>query len=704
MNSKNRNQKGGGQSGGNGNGRKTTSTTTKPTGRKGPEKPVTIDLTAKDITPKDAQAEKAEGAKGTAAKGQAEPKTQAKESSPSSTKSAAASATSDEAKVTEKPTEPKTAAKTENKGASTADPKKPETSPSGTSDKKASDAKDGEPKTANTGSDIDGKSAKDGGGDAKPAAAAASASAASVSSGAVPKVAPKSSETKSSEKPVPGKAESESKSDRPKAAPIAKEPPRKSGGFGSALLGAVFGGILSLAGFIGLQTFGYLPQAGEDFSADIGDIEVRLADLESAVSGQSASDPAVTDALASLETRLDEVAGLAETANSTANETAEALSNVEVSEPDTAAGDQSGEATIPQSVTDSLESIEERVAALEARPAVPALQPGETGDADSAGLVAALTALQGEIRALDAEVDNLQIVPQAEVDAIGERLSSLEAAVGDVSQTVAAISIPSLVPLQEELASISGQIGDLSTQIGSLQTETAALSDARDTAAAGLETVTGDLAALVERATGLETTIGEQSEQVEQAESAAVTAQSAARAVALANLETVVATGGSLDTALAALGDAGFAAETLAPLQPFAESGLRNNQALSAELGTLIGRAASLQEAQDVPAEEAGPIEKLFRNATSVIAIRRVDESTVSSNEPLGALRPAFEAGDVGAFETALLSLQDNQKTVFETWLSEWKAAETAKSLVANLKTAAASSGGQSEASEGETQ
>ncbi|MEM8839194.1 MAG: hypothetical protein AAGE89_13950 [Pseudomonadota bacterium] len=697
MNSKNGNQKGRGQSGGNGS--KTTGTTTKSTGRKAPEKPVTIDLTAKDITPKDAQAEKAEAAKETAAKGEAEAKTAAKESAPSSTKSAAASVTPDEAKVAEKPTE----AKTEDKGASKQDPKKQEASSSVASEKKASDAKDGDPKTTKTGTDMDGKSAKDGGGAAKPAVAAASASAASASSGAVPKVAPKSSETKSSEKPVTTKAASENKSDKPKAAPIDKEPPRKSGGFGSALMGAVFGGILSLAGFIGLQTFGYLPQAGEDFSADIGDIEVRLADLESAVSGQSASDPAVTDALASLETRLAEVAGLAETANATAIETAEALANVEASEPGTAAGDQSGEATIPQSVTDSLTSIEERVAALEARPAVPALQPGETGDAESAGLVAALAALQGEIRALDAEVDNLQIVPQAEVDAIGERLSSLETAVGDVSQTVAAISIPSLVPLQEELAAISGQIGDLSTQIGSLQTETAALSEARDSAAAGLETVTGDLAVLVERATGLETTIGEQSEQVEQAESAAVTAQSAARAVALANLETVVATGGSLDTALAALGDAGFAAEALAPLQPFAESGLRNTEALSAELGTLIGRAASLQEAQEAPAEEAGPIEKLLRNATSVIAIRRVDESAVSSNEPLGALRPAFEAGDVGAFETALLSLQDNQKAVFETWLSEWKAAETAKSLVGDLKTAA-SSGGQSEASEGETQ
>lgn len=495
---------------------------------------------------------------------------------------------------------------------------------------------------------------------------------------------PVEGEKKEAQKPAsPINAKPEVKT-APEPAPKTPTAKQSGGGFFTSLIAAVFGGIIAIGIFYGLQLFGLAPAPTQDLSADLADLEVQIADLNT---GDGVSSE-VTERLDTLSIRVDDVAGVANRALEQAGEALSIASNFEVSE--TVQQQAPSTPEIPTTLLARIEALEARLSDVEATPTANIGNSENTSTATTsdstasvanipASVIQRLSAIETRLSADEKKNADTQTNTGEAIKKLDSDLAGLEETIAAISTTIAAISIPSLLPLEDKLAELETSLVTISSDVSTL----------KETVSAGTvdsETMMSETASLSEKTASLEASINTLEETLSGQVDAISIAQSSAQTVALANLQTIAANGGSFETALKALAKTGIDQETIASLQPYAESGLRSKSALGVELQNILKEAAKFEEANADETKELSPLEKLLQNATSTIGVKKVGEGAVEASTALNAMKEAFQNDDIDGFTTQINTLNDNQIPLFDTWLEEWRANLSLSTLLAEAQ------------------
>ena len=137
---------------------------------------------------------------------------------------------------------------------------------------------------------------------------------------------------------------------------------------------------------------------------------------------------------------------------------------------------------------------------------------------------------------------------------------------------------------------------------------------------------------------------------------------------------------------LSALRALGANSQELAPLEPFAATGLPNAQALGRELSALV---PAMLAASGTPAHE-GFLQKLQANAERLVRIQRIEE--VQGNDVgavLSRIAGDAERGDVSAALAELGKLPPQVRAPAEAWIKKAQAREGALASARALRTEA---------------
>ena len=460
----------------------------------------------------------------------------------------------------------------------------------------------------------------------------------------------------------------------------------KSGGsFFPNLVASIIGGVIAVGGFIGLQKADIIPSFGD---GGVAALTSRVASLEAV----PAVDAVSLDEFSSLSERLDEMEQGIENVDEfiIPDEVLARLTALEARLADAdegAAPAITGDASLSNGITERLAAIEARLSARESdgvdgqiaaldeklakldegfaavqsaltveesnnQPAVDvSAGPDDTNDATSdasfADLNSQLAALQEKVAAL-------------EIPAVSQ--GSSEAIVSAARQSVFSTIDPKFNALQTKLDETSSLLGAVQEKIASVDS---AQSD-----------VGGKLAALSEKLGSVEGALDTQNETT-------ASVQLATKGLALENLKAIAQNGGALGSALTSLKRAGIEPEAIEALQPFSATGLKDTASLKSELSNLISLAAAKNSPTGEAPKELSAFEKLARNAKSFIKIRSLsDEGT----GPFNQLQAQFDAGNMDGFLKTLETLSDDQKEVFNQWLSEWKGNLALSSLIQKIE------------------
>lgn len=412
-----------------------------------------------------------------------------------------------------------------------------------------------------------------------------------------------------------------------------KPPINKSGGFFQAVMAAFIGGIIAVLGFIALQMAGVFSSmnAASD-GPDTAALEQRIAVIENLPVPESVNPSDIVglaQRIATIEAAVDAPADspvISEEVDARLTALEARLAQVETSRgADSGSGNDSGPAAV-----------------LEGAPA--------------AGLADRLTAIEARLSAAGAKAN------ASDLDALKQQISELDLKIVELSKAVT----------QAETATLSDEASSL---LMGLSAELDTLKSDFDMLKSNGTDFVSQLATLTSKVDATQKAIAEQS-------GSNSVLREVAQTVALDNLKQVALSGAPFSDAFAALQKSGLAAEKVELIAPYANKGLPDTETLKIKLDELIGTA--LARGQPEPATLEAPqsaFDKLLSNARSVIKIRKIDDTTAPANSLFNQMREAFASGNTVSFVEALNKLDDGQKELFLSWVSDWKAVMSLQTL-----------------------
>lgn len=454
--------------------------------------------------------------------------------------------------------------------------------------------------------------------------------------------------------------------DRPMPVSPPREPERARIPVFALLAAGVVGGVISLGGAAALLSAGVLPPLGpvpQDRSADIQVAVDRLGDEVAALKAAPApvADPApvaaLTDRLAALETRVSEIpaptappdvegplgevrSGLADVAGrlqalEQRPVPADPADRIEAltAAVDTVRREAEASRAALDGLTGALDQERQKIAALEARPEQPPIDPARLD-----ALEAASTAATGRVEAIATELaavsGRVGAMETATADARSELRSAGEAINRQIAETVD--------PLKSDVAALKGAVDPLAAAVPGLDQR---LAKAEETLAAAPKE--GEIATLSLAVTSLSSKVasGEPF-----ADDLAVLRAAAQDLPDVTALEAVAANGAPTTDELVA----GF------PLQP-------------------------ILSARPAP-PEAGVLDRMLIGAKSIVNYRETGAAATDDlSQPLDALNRALSDGDLPAAQAAWDQLPAYAKDRSTEWKAELDRKIAADSAVATL-------------------
>lgn len=422
----------------------------------------------------------------------------------------------------------------------------------------------------------------------------------------------------------------------PKAAPAA-EAARGGAGFGSMAAAGLLGGVIGAGLLFGADRAGLLPPREDG----------RVAALEQRIAGLAPRDAltALDKRVSGTETALKSLPEAVKAAEATAKQ---ALAQAGQQGGPSAEGDRGAAPALPADVLARLDSLDQRVSALQE-------EPGKDGQAavqpapEFAGVPDRLKALEDKAAAPPQELDQRIAALQADVESrttanaeadrtLGQRLDALQQA------------------LDERVKSATEAV-EKATQ-ASQQAAEAGRTQAQETTRA-LERAQHEQA---DKIAALDKAVGQRAE--------AATVQAALRVVAADRVATALSTGAPYAEPLTTLRklETGDSAR-LDALAPFAEAGAPTTAQLAAEFRPVAEKAAAARRASEARSvAESGDIKaKLLSMADSIVQVRRVDAPPASGGRPAGEdpvekLQAALDRGALQDAVTAFEALPQEAK------------------------------------------
>jgi len=304
------------------------------------------------------------------------------------------------------------------------------------------------------------------------------------------------------------------------------------------------------------------------------------------------------------------------------------------------------------------------------------------------------------IAGLEAQVRDLAARPAGAldtktIDALAQRIAKIEEAVaklpaGDpaLADKLAAadnamkslgVALAALNKRSDDIAANAAQARDRAEAAEKAVTEMrASVQDAAKNAAAGISPA--DLDGLQKRIAGLE-----QSTKVAREDIAKTGAADAAARLALSAsaLRDAVLSGAPFAATLAQVKALSADEKTLAPLEPFAASGLPTVAALTRELRTLL---AGMEKTSGAEAPAGGFLERLQANAAKLVRVRPID--AVPGDDASAVLaRVETEAAnaDIAAALADLNKLPQEVRAPAQAWIAKAQARQAALAAVRTL-------------------
>jgi hypothetical protein len=422
------------------------------------------------------------------------------------------------------------------------------------------------------------------------------------------------------------------------------------------LIAAVIGGLVVVGGGYGLYKAGIvtLPQEqNRQITSALGaaerkiaELEEKLGDVTSAVSGQSSN-----GAVAALERKVGALEDkLADTASAAASDLGPAVDALKT-DLESLRGDLSSAQASGGGAPVDLKPLEDRMAALEAV----AKSPGEAPEpVDLAPLEKRLSDLESSTTSSSTAADKLSgSVSGLETDLSGlktsvaeveSRLSATEATAKAV-QTAVSTSDVSLKTLADSQARAFETLSGLAADLKS----------AGAANAAALESVRSELDAMSKRLAAVEATMGD-----------ATAREVAARALSVSALKSAVDSGRAYETQLAAV-KAGLPADfDLSALEAHANTGVEPVSVLIAQFPPVSRR---IYQTFSEPDRSGDVLESLLSSARSIVSVRGLGDG--EGTGPQAALRrmeAAVGSADLKAALAAYQELPDESRTVAADW------------------------------------
>ena len=315
-----------------------------------------------------------------------------------------------------------------------------------------------------------------------------------------------------------------------------------------------------------------------------------------------------------------------------------------------------------------------RVTALEMQ--LQDLQKRPAPTADNAADSKVIDALTQRVAKLEESLAKLPASDPAKDSALAERITAADNAMKSLGVALAALNRRS-----DDIAANAAQARDRAEAAEKAAADLrATLQDVSKAASAGASTA--DLAPLQQRIAALE-----QSAQTASAEIAKASASDAAARLALstATLRDAVLRGALFAGELAQAKSLGADDKTLAPLTPFAATGVPAEKTLADELRALL---PGMIKAAGAPPASAGFLERLQANASQLVRIRPVDAPpgddavAVLSRLDVDAAR-----ADIAAALANLGKLSEAQRAPAQSWIAKANSRQSA--LAAARQTAA---------------
>ncbi|HEY0223254.1 MAG TPA: hypothetical protein VGC38_01935 [Pseudolabrys sp.] len=253
--------------------------------------------------------------------------------------------------------------------------------------------------------------------------------------------------------------------------------------------------------------------------------------------------------------------------------------------------------------------------------------------------------------------DSIAKFPPADASA-SDRVAAVESAMKAVGVTLTALSRRS-----DDNAATAALARDRVDALEKAVTEWRASVDAAKTSSAGISSA--DLDALLKRVAG-----------IEQAAKTAATDRPARLALSAAALRDTAISGAPLADALAQAKSLGGDTNTLAPLEPFAATGVPTQAALAQELRVLL---PALLKDSGAQAPEGGFLDRLQANAGKLVRIRPVDAPPgEDSSAVLARIEIEAAHNDTAGALNDLAKLPDATRAPAQAWIAKANARQAA--------------------------
>ena len=453
--------------------------------------------------------------------------------------------------------------------------------------------------------------------------------------------------------PVSGQSSGKAAQDAPAA-----EPARGGVGVGPLVAASLLGGLIGAGALFAVEQF-----HGPAGDPRIAAVERQLAALDQRVAGNEAVLKPLPEAVRGAEAAAKQA--LAKPAPG----------------PAAAGGETQGAPAIPADLASRLDSLDQRVAALQEEPgrdqaAGSALSTNQAGDG------------QRRLEALDERLKALETAKGSEGTKGGELAGKVAALEAGLQARAKAD--------QEADTTLGARIDGLQQ---SLDARVKAATQAVETAtAAARQTADASKAEAQESARSIERQLGEQRERLASLDKAlagraeTATVQAALRVVAADRIALALRTGAPYAETIAALrGLGGADAAKLDALSPFAGTGAPGAGTLASEFRQIVERAAAKRKsAQARSVAESGDVrQRLFSMAESIVQVRKVDGPAAAepgaAGDSVARVQAALDRGALSEAASGFDALPQDLRTEAEDFGARLKARAAAEAAAAAL-------------------
>jgi hypothetical protein len=283
------------------------------------------------------------------------------------------------------------------------------------------------------------------------------------------------------------------------------------------------------------------------------------------------------------------------------------------------------------------------------------------------------------------------------VDDLAARLSAVERAVTNPAPAQADPGAgaraeetqTALKAVEEKIAGLANRIDQMDSAVresrSRAEANSAAISELQN-AARGSAADHTQIEALARRTAALEQATRAAAEELAKRAAAGSNDRAVRLAVAADALRNAVARGEPFTAELATIKSLGGDAVALAPLEPYASSGLPSNSVLGRELGQLV--PAMREAAGTAQPREGSFLERLQANAEQLVRIRPLEEKTGDdAHAILSRIEIKAGSGDIPGALAELAKLPPEVRAPAQAWIA--KAEARAKADAASRKLAA---------------